>query len=90
MDAYVNGLVATPERKRKVDLTYFIWTEPYSMVVPRPEEYSRIFAFVYPYQSTVSYSFTKVYEFQYKLINTAGFKTSHKLLKFTDVLFFVG
>ncbi|XP_045025959.1 glutamate receptor ionotropic, delta-1-like [Daphnia magna] len=53
VDVYSNGVVATPERKQKVDLTYFIWTEPYSMVVPQPEEQSRIFAFIYPYQPMV-------------------------------------
>ncbi|XP_057369794.1 glutamate receptor ionotropic, delta-1-like [Daphnia carinata] len=53
VDVYSNGVVATPERKQIVDLTYFIWTEPYSMVVPQPEEESRIFAFIYPYQPTV-------------------------------------
>ncbi|KAI9566009.1 hypothetical protein GHT06_009808 [Daphnia sinensis] len=53
VDVYSNGVVATPERKQKVDLTYFIWTEPYSMVVPQPEVQSRIFAFIYPYQPMV-------------------------------------
>lgn len=58
VDVYSNGVVATPERKQKVDLTYFIWTEPYSMVVPQPEEQSRIFAFIYPYQPMVNYTFS--------------------------------
>ncbi|XP_057369973.1 glutamate receptor ionotropic, delta-1-like [Daphnia carinata] len=53
VDAFVNGLTATPERKKKVDFSYFIWTEPYAMVVPRPGEEPRLFAFVRPFQSLV-------------------------------------
>ncbi|EFX79934.1 hypothetical protein DAPPUDRAFT_103893 [Daphnia pulex] len=37
-DALVNGIIATPERKQMVDFSYFVWTEPYTMVVPRPGE----------------------------------------------------
>ncbi|KAI9566014.1 hypothetical protein GHT06_009813 [Daphnia sinensis] len=55
VDALVNGLTPTPERKKKVDFSYFIWTEPYAMVVPRPGEEPRLFAFVRPFQSLVIY-----------------------------------
>lgn len=53
VDAYVNGLIATPERKAKADITYYIWTELYSLIVPLPEEESRLFAFVGTFQPLV-------------------------------------
>jgi ABC-type amino acid transport substrate-binding protein len=53
VDALLNGLTATPERKKWVDFTYMIWTEPWTMVVPRPGEESRLFAFTKPFQSKV-------------------------------------
>jgi hypothetical protein len=31
VDALLNGLTATPERKKWVDFTYMIWTEPWTM-----------------------------------------------------------
>lgn len=55
VDALVNGLVASPERKKKMDFSYFIWTELYSMVVPRAEEESRLLAFIRPFQSIVQH-----------------------------------
>ncbi|XP_046446872.1 uncharacterized protein LOC124196104 [Daphnia pulex] len=54
-DALVSGLVASPERKKKMDFSYFIWTELYSMVVPRAEEESRLLAFIRPFQSIVQH-----------------------------------
>jgi hypothetical protein len=48
-------LVASPERKKKMDFSYFIWTELYSMVVPRAEEESRLLAFIRPFQSIVQH-----------------------------------
>ena len=53
VDASVNGYVATPERTKNSDFSYFIWTEPYSMVVPQPGEEPRLFAFIRPFQTTV-------------------------------------
>nr|CAH0102497.1 unnamed protein product [Daphnia galeata] len=53
VDALVNGFAATPERTKNSDFSYFIWTEPYSMVVPQPEEEPRLFAFIRPFQTTV-------------------------------------
>ena len=53
VDALVNGLAVSPERKKIMDFSYFIWTEPYSMVVPQPGEEPRLFAFVRPFQTTV-------------------------------------
>ncbi|XP_046446905.1 glutamate receptor ionotropic, delta-1-like [Daphnia pulex] len=52
-DACGNGIIATPERKKNLDFSYFVWTEPYSMVVPQPEEEPRLFAFVRPFQPPV-------------------------------------
>ena len=53
VDALVNGLAVSPERKKIMDFSYFIWTEPYSMVVPQPGEEPRLVAFVRPFQTTV-------------------------------------
>nr|CAH0102495.1 unnamed protein product [Daphnia galeata] len=53
VDACTNGLIATPERTKNLDFSYFIWTEQYSMVVPQPGEEPRLFAFVRPFQPAV-------------------------------------
>lgn len=37
-----------------VDFSYFVWTEPYTMVVPRPGEVPRLFALIWPFQPIVS------------------------------------
>ena len=54
VDALVNGLAVSPERKKIMDFSYFIWTEPYTMVVPRPGEVPRLFALIWPFQPIVS------------------------------------
>ena len=54
VDAYVNGLIATPERKAKADMTYYIWSEVYSLIVPMPQEELRLLAFIGPFQPMVS------------------------------------
>jgi hypothetical protein len=36
-----------------MDFAYFIWTEPQAMVVPRPGEEPRLFAFIRPFQPLV-------------------------------------
>jgi hypothetical protein len=46
-------MIATPERKKMVDFSYFVWTEPYTMVVPRPGEVPRLFALIWPFQPIV-------------------------------------
>lgn len=53
VDASAIGFISTPERKLVMDLAYFIWTEPYAMVVPRPGEEPRLFAFIRPFQPLV-------------------------------------
>ncbi|EFX79724.1 hypothetical protein DAPPUDRAFT_244347 [Daphnia pulex] len=50
VDASAIGFIATPERKSVMDMAYFIWTEPQAMVVPRPGEEPRLFAFIRPFQ----------------------------------------
>ncbi len=47
------GIKLTAERKKEMDLAYYIWTEPYTLIVPRPGEKSRLLAFVYPFDLTV-------------------------------------
>nr|CAH0098391.1 unnamed protein product [Daphnia galeata] len=53
IDASAMGMIATPVRKKLVDLVYVIWTESFVMVVPVPGEEPRLFAFILPFQSTV-------------------------------------
>lgn len=53
VDGTTLGLIASPERKEKLDFAYVAWTEPYSMVVPRPGEVPKLFAFIRPFQQRV-------------------------------------
>jgi ionotropic glutamate receptor len=57
VDGSTMGLIGTPERKIVVDFAYFMWTEPFTMVVPVPGEEPRLFAFIKPFQSSVIKSF---------------------------------
>lgn len=41
------------DRKERMDFSFLTWSEAYRLVVPRPGEESRIFAFVRPFQPTV-------------------------------------
>ena len=41
------------DRKEDVDFTYAIWAETIDLVVPRPGEESRLFAFIRPFQPMV-------------------------------------
>jgi hypothetical protein len=36
-----------------MDMAYYVWAEPYAMIVPRPGEKSRLLAFVYPFDILV-------------------------------------
>ncbi|XP_046446908.1 uncharacterized protein LOC124196138 [Daphnia pulex] len=47
------GFIPTPERAIKMDFAYFLTAEPHAMVVPRPGEEPRLFAFIRPFQSSV-------------------------------------
>jgi hypothetical protein len=58
IDASAMGMIATPVRKKLVDLVYVIWTESFVMVVPVPGEEPRLFAFILPFQSTVCIPFS--------------------------------
>ncbi|EFX79932.1 hypothetical protein DAPPUDRAFT_103895 [Daphnia pulex] len=53
IDGASTGTTLTLENKQKMDLAYFVWSEPYMMVVPRPGEKSRLLAFVYPFDPLV-------------------------------------
>lgn len=53
VDSTLIGLAITPERYEKMDFTFYHWIEPYSMVVPRPGEEEKIFAFIRVFQPTV-------------------------------------
>jgi len=43
------------DRVERMDFTSHTWSEGFSLIVPRPEEESRLFAFIGPFQPTVSY-----------------------------------
>lgn len=45
-----------------MDFAYFMWAEPFAMVVPRPGEEPRLFAFVRPFQLPVN-NYNRVYKF---------------------------
>ncbi|XP_046635987.1 glutamate receptor ionotropic, delta-2-like isoform X2 [Daphnia pulicaria] len=53
IDGASTGITLTLENKKKMDLAYFAWSEPFKMVVPRPGEKSRLLAFVYPFDPLV-------------------------------------
>ncbi len=46
---------------KSTDFAFFMWAEPLAMVVPRPGEEPRIFAFVHPFQSTVTHCVLVIY-----------------------------
>lgn len=53
-DGILGSLVSNPDRAARVDFTSaHIWTEPYTLVVPKPKQQSRIFAFIRPFQPMV-------------------------------------
>ncbi|XP_046447217.1 glutamate receptor ionotropic, kainate 2-like [Daphnia pulex] len=53
VDGSTMGVIRTPERKKVADFAYFMWTEPFTMVVPVPGEEPRLFAFIKPFQNSV-------------------------------------
>ena len=57
VDGFLGVSVITPEKAQVLDYTCgIIWSEPYNLVVPKPEYESRLFAFVRPFQLPVIYS----------------------------------
>ena len=53
IDAVNDGFIITVDRLEKMDFTYMIWAETQDLVVPKPGEESRLFAFVRPFQPMV-------------------------------------
>ena len=49
----LSGFIVTPDRKEKMDFAFFIGTEPYTLIVPKPEMESRLFAFIRPFHPMV-------------------------------------
>jgi ionotropic glutamate receptor len=54
VDGSARFIIETSERKKLADFSYFMWAEPFAMVVPRPGEEPRLFAFVRPFQLPVN------------------------------------
>lgn len=54
-DAAIGGFIITPKRFETLDFTFMTWVEPYNLAVPKPQPKSRLFAFIRPFQPTVSY-----------------------------------
>ncbi len=57
IDGINSAFVITLDRKERMDFTYMAWSEGFGLVVPSPEEESRLFAFIGPFQPTVSKNF---------------------------------
>ena len=53
IDGLTSGMIATPERKKVMDFAYFFWADTHAMVIPRPGEGPRLFAFIQPFQPNV-------------------------------------
>lgn len=50
----------TPSRRKTLDfLKFFIWQDGYRMVVPKPKEKSRLFAFLSPFEAPVIMTVTR-------------------------------
>ena len=43
-----------------MEYTSMVWTEPFTLIVPKPEEESRLFAFIRPFQPLVTYKFIAI------------------------------
>ena len=57
VDGSSRFIIENPERKQLANFAYFMWAEPFAMVVPRPGEQPRLFAFVQPFQPMVYFIF---------------------------------
>ncbi|XP_046454961.1 glutamate [NMDA] receptor subunit 1-like isoform X1 [Daphnia pulex] len=53
VDSITSTFHLTADRVAKNDPTSFIWTEGMTLIVPRPEEENRLFAFIGPFQPMV-------------------------------------
>ena len=53
LDGSSRFVIPTYDRLKSVDFAFYMWAESLGMVVPRPGQQPRIFAFVHPFQSTV-------------------------------------
>ena len=53
VDGTISSFIASPDRKERMDFTFFLWTEPCTLLVPTPELESRLFAFIRPFQPMV-------------------------------------
>lgn len=63
IDGIGSGFVPTLDRLEKMDFAHFVWFEPYTMIVPRPGEEPRLFAFIAPFQPQVIRSWRVYYQF---------------------------
>ena len=43
-----------------MEFTSMVWTEPFTLIVPKPEEESRLFAFIRPFQPLVTHKFIAI------------------------------
>lgn len=64
--------MSTPDRKKVIDFSYPFWIGPFKLLVPKPEEESRLFAFIRPFQPLVFNSInTRLLElYWFKLIDS--------------------
>ena len=68
-DAFVAPFIVDPSRAARMDFTSGLaWTEPYNIVVPKPELRSRLFAFIRPFQPSVfRQMFTILISYQFQM-----------------------
>lgn len=53
-DGCLGLYVMTEDRVKIMDVTAEIWQEPYALIVPAPQEASRLLSFIKPWQSSVN------------------------------------
>jgi len=56
IDINTAGMMSTPDRKKVIDFSYPFWIGPFKLLVPKPGEESRLFAFIRPFQPLVNNS----------------------------------
>ena len=84
IDAVDSGFIITVDRKEKVEFTYAIWAEADGIIVPKPGEESRLFAFIRPFQPTVCYAMSIIFCFLFIPIISYDHKVS---LQFCPCIF---
>ena len=54
VDGCLGLFVMTQDRAKIMDITAELWQEPYALIVPAPQEASRLLSFIKPWQPSVN------------------------------------